>query len=57
MNQDEIRLTFAGLRLFYPPMPRFRQNQLPELFAQLSKTYPLESFEVPTHLPGSRGGE
>ena len=46
MNPDEFKLTFAGLLLYHPPLPRFQQNELPDLFAKLTKNYRLETFRT-----------
>lgn len=46
MNRDDMKLTFAQLRLLHPPLPRFQTNQLAELFAKLCKSHDFESFEA-----------
>jgi hypothetical protein len=49
MNTDEIKLTFVSVALYHPPLPRLRQNELPELFARLTRSYQLETFQITGH--------
>lgn len=46
MDREELRLTFVGLRLIYPPRPRFTGTTLHDLYAAMCKTHNFETFEV-----------
>lgn len=46
MNPTDLSLTFLGVTLLYPPLPRFKGNELPDFYSEVCKRHQFDSFSL-----------
>jgi hypothetical protein len=46
VRPEDLSLTYAGVTLLYPPLPRFRGNELPDFYSDVCKRHQFDSFSL-----------
>lgn len=46
MRSEDLTLTFVGVTLLYPPLPRFKGNELPDFYSAVCKRHQFDSFSL-----------